>query len=175
MTIAIQTPEAWLRRLVDNHLRGLARFPAQMNLDDAAWHSLLLRVGLSDTARSPHLRQQDALLSHLLTPRRQECEQLACWLEQYMTPDAVPMHALIASASMGFNHLWQDLGLASRAELRELMTACFEPLIGMNAKNMRWKKFFYRQVCLAQEGELICRSPSCESCSEIAFCFAPEV
>ncbi|RLM22868.1 nitrogen fixation protein NifQ [Brenneria alni] len=161
--------------LVDNHLRGLARFPTQMNLDNAAWQRLLLRVGLSDMARPPHLRQQDELLSKLLMPRRQECEQLARWLLQYMAEDAAPMHGLIASASMGFNHLWQDLGLASRAELRELMTTCFEPLIGMNVKNMRWKKFFYRQICLAQEGELICRSPSCESCSEIDFCFSPEV
>ncbi|MEC5341499.1 nitrogen fixation protein NifQ [Brenneria populi] len=170
----IQTPDAWLRHLVDNHLRGLARFPARMNLDDADWRALLLRIGMNDAARPPRLRQQDALLSTLLAPRRQECRQLADWLAQYMAPQAAPMHRLIAGASMGFNHLWQDLGLASRAELRELMTVCFAPLVGMNDNNMRWKKFFYRQVCLAQEGELMCRSPSCESCSEIGFCFAPE-
>ncbi|MFE8119086.1 nitrogen fixation protein NifQ [Brenneria goodwinii] len=169
-----QTPEIWLRYLVDNHLRGLSRFPSRMNLDDGAWQALLQRLELTETARPEYLHQQDELLSSLLMPRRQECEQLADWLSQYMAEQAAPMHLLIASASMGFNHLWQDLGLASRAELRELMTVCFTPLVAMNDKNMRWKKFFYRQVCLTQDGELMCRSPSCESCSEIDFCFSPE-
>lgn len=170
----IQTPDTWLRYLVDNHLRGRSRFPARMDLDDADWQALLPRVGLVETPRPLCLRQQDELLSSLLMPRRQECDRLAGWLYQYMAEQAAPMHRLIASASMGFNHLWQDLGLASRTELRGLMTLCFPPLIGMNDKNMRWKKFFYRQVCLAQEGELMCRSPSCESCSEISVCFSPE-
>ncbi|PWC10747.1 nitrogen fixation protein NifQ [Brenneria corticis] len=174
--VIVRTTETWLRVLVGNHLRGLARFPTRMNLDDAAWCSLLLRVGLSESSPRPrHLQQQDELLARLLMPRRQECEQLADWLRQYMAPDAAPMHQLVAGASMGFNHLWQDLGLSSRAELREMMATCFAPLIAMNANNMRWKKFFYRQVCLAQEGELICRSPSCESCSEIALCFSAEI
>ncbi|MFC3395554.1 nitrogen fixation protein NifQ [Brenneria rubrifaciens] len=168
------TPLAWLRYLVDNHLQGLARFPAQMNLDDDGWQRLLWRVERDATARPALLEQQDALLSALLRPRWQECEQLANWLVQYMDEEAAPMHWLIASASMSFNHLWQDLGLASREELRELITVCFTPLVEMNAQNMRWKKFFYRQVCLSREGELTCRSPSCEGCSEIEVCFAPE-
>ncbi|MDX5626921.1 MULTISPECIES: nitrogen fixation protein NifQ [unclassified Brenneria] len=170
----MQTPDGWLRYLVDNHLRGRSRFPTQMNLDDVAWQALLQRVGLTETPRPPRWRQRDELLSGLLAPRRQECEQLADWLEQYMAQPAAPMHRLIAGASMGFNHLWQDLGLASRSELRQLMSVCFAPLVDMNANNMRWKKFFYRQICLAQDGELICRSPSCESCSEISLCFSPE-
>ncbi|RLM31922.1 nitrogen fixation protein NifQ [Brenneria salicis] len=174
MTI-LSTPLAWLRYLVDNHLRGLARFPAQMHLNNDDWQRLLQRVGRETPARPAPLAQQDALLSMLLRSRQPECEQLADWLLQYMDEDAAPMHWLIASASMSFNHLWQDLGLASRDELRELMTVCFAPLVEMNAQNMRWKKFFYRQLCLSVDGELTCRSPSCESCSEVAVCFAPEV
>ncbi|PWC12756.1 nitrogen fixation protein NifQ [Brenneria roseae subsp. americana] len=173
MTIA-PTPLAWLRYLVDNHLAGVARFPAQMNLNDDDWQRLLRRVGRKAAERPAALDQQDALLSMLLRPRQQECEQLANWLLQYMDEEAAPMHWLIAGASMSFNHLWQDLGLASRAELRELMSICFAPLVEMNTQNMRWKKFFYRQVCLSRDGELICRSPSCESCSEVELCFAPE-
>ncbi|MCG8707804.1 nitrogen fixation protein NifQ [Brenneria sp. 4F2] len=172
--VFITTPDSWLRYLVDNHLRGCARFPLRMDLDEADWLALLQRVGLVETARPRRLREQDELMSRLLMPRRQECDRLADWLYQYMPAQAAPMHRLIASASMGFNHLWQDLGLASRAELRELMNHCFPALIDMNNKNMRWKKFFYRQVCLAQDGELTCRSPSCESCSEIDVCFLPE-
>ncbi|WP_251267648.1 nitrogen fixation protein NifQ, partial [Enterobacter hormaechei] len=41
----------------------------------------------------------------------------------------------------------------------------------MNQHNMRWKKFFYRQRCLLQQGEVICRSPSCDECRERSACF----
>lgn len=169
------TPDDWLRRLIENHRQGRARFPTRMNLADEEWRRLLERLALPDAPRSPALRRQDALLADLLAPRRRECDQLAAWLRQYMTPAASPMHQSIAGASMSFNHLWQDLGLSSRGELRLLMTDCFAPLVEMNVRNMRWKKFFYRQVCLAREGEFACRSPSCEECSEIAYCFAPEI
>ena len=80
---------------------------------------------------------------------------------------------IIAVASMGFNHLWQDLGLDSRQSLRELMQCCFPELVAMNSQNMRWKKFFYRQQC-ALGGNYVCRAPSCDECVERASCFAPE-
>ncbi|WP_414636968.1 nitrogen fixation protein NifQ [Acerihabitans sp.] len=166
--------DIWLRRLLANHLAGGARFPALMGLSPAQYQELARRVRLESDPRSAVLQQQDALLALLARGRQQECRALADWLAQYMAADAAPLHQLIAVASMGFNHLWQDLGLASRGELRELMQACFPALVAINAGNMRWKKFFYRQVCLAQTGESTCRSPSCGSCCEYAGCFAPE-
>ncbi|HIH6656986.1 TPA: nitrogen fixation protein NifQ, partial [Klebsiella michiganensis] len=89
------------------------------------------------------------------------------WMQQ----EAGPMAQIIAEVSLAFNHLWQDLGLASRAELRLLMIDCFPQLVAMNEHNMRWKKFFYRQRCLLQQGEVICRSPSCDECRERSACF----
>ncbi|WP_307833665.1 nitrogen fixation protein NifQ [Candidatus Symbiopectobacterium sp. 'North America'] len=115
------------------------------------------------------------LLTELQSHRKAECDQLANWLCEHLVEDVAPMHRIIASASLGFNHLWQDLGLDSRVELRELMTDCFPSLVALNVNNMRWKKFFYRQRCLHSEGELVCRSPSCDDCCEWAHCFAPEV
>ncbi|WP_413740921.1 nitrogen fixation protein NifQ [Sodalis sp. RH15] len=166
--------EIWLRRLMLNHLQGRARFPADMGLSPAAYRQLAQRVLLAPAPRPHNLRQQDELIAMLQRSRRQERQGLAEWLQQYMVPRGAPLNQLIARGSLGFNHLWQDLGLSSREELRELMTDCFPELVRMNHRNMRWKKFFYRQLCLADSGEINCRSPSCEQCIEQESCFAPE-
>ncbi|WP_410014925.1 nitrogen fixation protein NifQ [Sodalis sp. C49] len=167
-------PDIWLRRLLANHLAGSARFPAAMGLSPDQYQALARRVRLDPGSRGAVLQQQDALLALLARTRQQECQALGDWLAQYMCAGAEPLNRLLAVAALGFNHLWQDLGLASRGELRELMQACFPALVAMNDRNMRWKKFFYRQVCLAQTGELTCRSPSCDGCCEYTLCFAPD-
>jgi len=79
----------------------------------------------------------------------------------------------IALACLGDRHLWEDLGLSSRAALGELMRRHFPSLVELNVRGMRWKKFLYRQLCL-QEEVLICRSPSCAVCEEESVCFGPE-
>ena len=81
---------------------------------------------------------------------------------------------LLASASLGDQHLWQDLGLPSRAELSVLIERWFPALAALNHDNMRWKKFFYRQLCL-KEDVLICKSPTCADCADHGECFAVEV
>jgi len=167
--------EIWLRRLMINHLEGRARFPADMGLPPAVYRQLAQRVLLAPASRSHALRQQDELVGMLQHSRQGESQGLADWLQQYMVPRGAPLNQLIAFGSLGFNHLWQDLGLSSREELRELMIDCFPELLRMNHRNMRWKKFFYRQLCLAEVGEITCRSPSCEQCCERESCFAPEV
>lgn len=79
----------------------------------------------------------------------------------------------IAVACLGEQHLWQDLGFASRAELSALMRHWFPALVALNAGDMKWKKFFYRQLC-QRAGVLICKSPSCAACSDQPLCFGPE-
>lgn len=79
----------------------------------------------------------------------------------------------IATAAMADNHLWQDLGLPSRAELSCLMRSHFTSLALRNAGDMKWKKFFYRQLC-ERAGLTVCRSPSCGVCSDYPDCFGPE-
>ncbi|AIA71762.1 nitrogen fixation protein NifQ [Pectobacterium atrosepticum] len=167
--------QCWLRRLWAQYERGSGCFAQHMGLSLSEWQRLLERMDAVPSVNCPEREQRYALLNELQSPRTEEREQLADWLYEHMSRDAAPMHRIIASASLGFNHLWQDLGLDSRNELRELMTDCFPSLVEMNATNMRWKKFFYRQRCLHSEGELICRSPSCDDCCEWAHCFAPEV
>lgn len=81
---------------------------------------------------------------------------------------------LIACASLGDGHLWQDLGLPSRDALSQLIGRWFPALAARNSDNMKWKKFFYRQLCL-KEDILICKSPSCAACSDQGLCFGPEL
>jgi nitrogen fixation protein NifQ len=79
----------------------------------------------------------------------------------------------IAVGTLGDLHLWEDLGLASRAELGALMQHHFPALVAANAAGMRWKKFIHRALCQRAE-ILICRSPTCAACDEQAVCFGPE-
>jgi nitrogen fixation protein NifQ len=111
--------------------------------------------------------------------RDDEVEDLVSLLRAHADPaaghadeaDAVAL--AIAVASLGDNHLWQDLGLASRAELSALMRHWFPALVAKNAGDMKWKKFLYRQLC-EREQVLICKSPSCAVCVDQALCFGPE-
>lgn len=79
----------------------------------------------------------------------------------------------IATASMGQNHLWQDMGLPHRGALNELIRSSFASLHALNSGDMKWKKFFYRQLC-ERAGILICKSPSCGACIDHRVCFGPE-
>lgn len=79
----------------------------------------------------------------------------------------------IATACLGENHLWQDLGLSDRGALCELLRRHFPALSAKNTGNMRWKKFFYKQLC-EREGLNLCRAPSCGVCCDYRNCFGPE-
>jgi len=76
-------------------------------------------------------------------------------------------------ACLGDNHLWQDLQLASRAELSALMRHWFPSLVEKNCHDMKWKKFLYKQLCEREE-IFICKAPSCAVCADQKVCFGPE-
>ncbi|MGM0594763.1 MAG: nitrogen fixation protein NifQ [Pseudomonadota bacterium] len=80
---------------------------------------------------------------------------------------------ILIAGCMGGNHLWQDLGLWSRKDLTALIRSAFSPLADKNVHDMKWKKFFYKQLC-AKEGIYTCRAPSCQVCEDYAECFGPE-
>lgn len=79
----------------------------------------------------------------------------------------------VAVACLGDDHLWQDLKLASRRELSLLMTHWFPALAAKNVRDMKWKKFLYKQLCEREE-LFVCKAPSCGVCSDHALCFGPE-
>jgi len=79
----------------------------------------------------------------------------------------------LGQASLGQDHLWQDLHLPSRGELSALMVGWFPSIASRNDRDMKWKKFLYKQLC--DRAQLsICRAPSCGVCSDYARCYGPE-
>lgn len=80
---------------------------------------------------------------------------------------------LVAAACMANDHLWQDMGLPDRAALSHLLETYFPVLAARNTGNMKWKKFFYKQLC-EREGVNACRSPSCAACMDYEKCFGAE-
>ncbi len=108
--------------------------------------------------------------------RLPELDDLQILLQQHQNPDdcsSAWLQTIVCAACMGSNHLWQDLGLWSRQGLSQLMTHNFPTLAAKNHKDMKWKKFLYKQLCEA-EGIYVCRSPSCEVCADYSVCFGPE-
>ncbi|MCU0894038.1 MAG: nitrogen fixation protein NifQ [Rhodospirillales bacterium] len=81
--------------------------------------------------------------------------------------------AIVARRSLGANHLWQDLGLASRDDLSRLLLRHFRPLAVRNSGDMKWKKFFYRALC-ERDGALVCKAPNCAVCNDVSLCFGGE-
>jgi nitrogen fixation protein NifQ len=90
---------------------------------------------------------------------------------------SVSVATAVAVACLGDNHLWQDLQMPHRGELNRLLRYWFPAVVAKNSGDMKWKKFFYRQLC-EQAQVLICKSPGCAVCSDHAVCFeagpAPE-
>lgn len=88
-------------------------------------------------------------------------------------PQAVWLAHIVARRSLQSNHLWQDLGFIDRSDLSRLMRDYFAPLAAANARDMKWKKFFYRELC-QMEGMSLCKSPVCDQCTDFATCFGAE-
>ena len=125
----------------------------------------------------PVLREDFALRRQ---QREDEVQDLRALLLEHADPQAGPAAWIdaaataVAVACLGDNHLWQDLLLNNRHELNALLRHWFPSLVAANHADMKWKKFLYRALC-ERENILICKSPSCEVCSDRGVCFeAPE-
>ncbi|CAN5205191.1 nitrogen fixation protein NifQ [soil metagenome] len=112
-------------------------------------------------------------------PRADEIEEVISLLREHADLTAGSKEAsdavawALACASLGDNHLWQDLELPSRSELSMLIGHWFPSLAARNTQNMKWKKFFYKQLCEREE-IMICKAPTCGVCTDHAVCFGPE-
>lgn len=129
----------------------------------------------------PALPEPTPLALQRLPQRSDEVDDLLALLMDHAEPDPpqgpvglrLAVAEAIALASLGDNHLWQDLQLPSRAELSALFEQHFPRLAARNTQNMKWKKFLYKQLCEREE-IFVCKSPSCAVCSDHAQCFGPE-
>ncbi len=150
----------------------LARFPL-MGLDAATQHRLLRRyfpgadlaavTAATEDAACPALPAEEFDDLHaLLIAHRSEDGEESRWLA-----------CTVATACLGNNHLWQDMGLPNRSVLSELLRRYFTTLHDKNTGNMKWKKFFYKQLC-EQAEVMLCKAPGCNVCADYAICFGPE-
>lgn len=137
-------------RLVDGYFPG-------------AWEALFGDDVSAGEAICPGLRTDeiDDLLALLLEYRSNEAEHTT-WLAQ-----------AIAAGCMGGGHLYHDMGLPNRQALSDLLKQNFTALYEKNTGNMKWKKFFYKQLCERAEVNM-CRAPSCSVCNDYHGCFGPE-
>ncbi len=108
--------------------------------------------------------------------RMLEKEDLIKLLRSHLLPEneeAEWMIKIIVAGCLGFDHLWQDLGLWNRSQLSAMLQYNFPELAAKNTRDMKWKKFIYKQLCEA-EGLYLCRAPSCDVCSDYSNCYGPE-
>ena len=101
---------------------------------------------------------------HLPAPLRPADEQaiatLILWKAGVASPEARWLAAILARRAMEPGHLWEDLGLVARPALSALIARHLPGLARANAQNMRWKKFFYRQICSDSGFSLCLKSPA---------------
>lgn len=157
-------------RMLASQVRGMGVLPVGFGLSAKDYAYLLARhfpgsgplalpqAGADSNGRM--LERQD--LIDLLLGHRAHLDLSEWWLAQ-----------IVATACMGGDHLWQDLGLWSRNDLSRLMVDNFPALAAKNDRDMKWKKFLYRQIC-EHEGIPVCPAPSCQVCADYAKCFGPE-
>ncbi len=163
--------DVWLACMLASQWVGMGQMPAELGLS-AAGFSAMLEHHFPNAAWSPRasepphwdarlVEERDVLIELLASHRAQQHES-----EHWMA-------VIVATGCMSNNHLWQDLGLWSRTDLTNLLKHNFPTLANRNDRDMKWKKFLYKQLC-EQEGIYLCRAPSCAVCVEYHYCFGPE-
>lgn len=70
-------------------------------------------------------------------------------------------------------HLWIAMGLFMRPQLSSAIRRHLPSVFAANNKSMRWKRFFFKQVCDLHGGTM-CRTPNCGECSDYALCFTED-
>jgi len=139
---------------------------------DAFWNHLIRSYINGETAQPPYMGLSDTHFVQLfddLIDSEFNLELLATYKNEHRHYSEQAVY-VIAHSCLGYNHLWADLGLSDRDVLNEMIHYYFPKLHQLNQNNMRWKRFFYRQLC-ESEGDYICRSPSCEHCVSYNECF----
>ncbi|MGE0082195.1 MAG: nitrogen fixation protein NifQ [Thiohalomonadaceae bacterium] len=161
--------DEWLARMLVSQAWGMGIMPRRLGLSLGDFSTMMVR-------HFPGVSLAPFLCGHELDRRRlPEFEDLRrLFLTHGEERDETAWLAtMLAAGCMGGDHLWQDMGLWSRRDLSALIASNFPALAARNEHDMKWKKFFYKQLCL-QEGIYACRAPSCQVCSDYAACFGPE-
>lgn len=176
---------AYFKQIIQAQLQGWATLPYGLGLEIPVYRHLIKAINDAeltayDQQRSNSLnsefKQRSGLIKSLIEMRMAERNELVEMLFHHArleTPFATQAAIIVATACLSPMHLWKTLGFSERSQLREFLEHNFPSLAELNTKNMRWKRFFYLQLCQS-EGDYVCRAPSCESCSSQRECFAPD-
>ncbi|WP_435236670.1 nitrogen fixation protein NifQ [Psychromonas sp. PT13] len=170
------------KQIMRAQLSGLIVLPHGLGLDNQTY--LALQKAINDQQifnleqawhqqDSTFIRERAAFCGELFAMKADERYELINLLSQYQNqqdPSSQLMAVIIATASLTKFHLWESLGLKERKDLGSLINHNFPELFALNTDNMRWKRFFYRQLC-EQGGDYICRAPSCQECQSYRECF----
>jgi len=171
------------KHIMRAQLSGNILLPHGLGLQQEEYQQLRKAVNDADLMRKEldwyksdwkFIRERAALCAELFIMKEDERQALITLLSSYRNmqdPSSKEMAIIVATASLTSYHLWESLGLSDRALLGELIQHNFPDLYALNTDNMRWKRFFYRQLC-EQDGDYICRAPSCEECKSYDECFA---
>lgn len=161
----------WLACMVASWRTGRGVLPDYLGLEPDQYKQLTNTFFQGCT-----LPEQAVSGSQLDFSRMLEKEDLVNLLKNYGSPDRPEMDwmiAIIVAGCLGSDHLWQDLGLWSRTQLSAMLQYNFPELAAKNDRDMKWKKFLYKQLCEA-EGLYLCRAPSCQVCIDYPKCYGPE-
>lgn len=161
---------------------GIGCLPLNLGLETEHFESLVSRhfaqddeLLAADPAERHLIQTRSDLREELMRIRDDERVELVELLEEFRNPAApAELSLIIATGCLGGDHLWRDLGLPDRGALSELMQHAYPALKAANDRDMKWKRFFYKQLC-ERGGGYVCRAPSCDQCSAYAECFGPEV
>lgn len=154
-------------RMLSSQAVGEGVLPPGLGLTPQGFAALRVRhfsymgpIGLTLTTRGDAGREpeRDELVALLLEGRAGK-DASETWMAE-----------IVAAGCMGSDHLWRDLGLWSRRDLSLLMQCNFPALAARNDRDMKWKKFLYRQIC-EKECVPVCQAPSCQACMDYAKCF----
>ncbi len=167
-----RSPNAhWLAQIIANWRAGEGVLPDCLGLAPPQFDDLLRQC--FPGAEIERQAASGKILDFTRMLEREDLEKLLAEFRSSAVAESEWIPAIIVAACLGSNHLWQDLGLWSRKELSALLVHNFPELAVRNTKDMKWKKFLYKQLCEA-EGLYLCRAPSCEVCVDYPQCFGPE-
>jgi nitrogen fixation protein NifQ len=161
----------WLACMMASWCAGQGALPDYLGLEFEQFKALKKHFfpGCNILEQAPSGRKLD--FSRML-----EKDDLVNLLKHAGKPDSLEIDwviGVIVAGCLGSDHLWQDLGLWSRSQLSAMLQYNFPELAAKNAKDMKWKKFLYKQLCEA-EGFYLCRAPSCEVCIDYSKCYGSE-
>ena len=156
-------------QILGNWMAGLGALPNGLGLGKEGFYQLSAHYFptlIPDSAAPSKMIFDESRL-----PEREELERL---LGNHQDKSQVVGHLWLKVLVAGLNgsdHLWEDMGFDNRGELSLFLNTFFSKLAVKNTKNMKWKKFIYKQMCIAEEIGYTCRAPSCEVCTDYDQCF----